>query len=166
MVRFDNWDGLSRGVWMGGFHGRKIYEREKDFSCSWSTHGLDGEGEIGASCGAWWICALDSESIRGVITTSFLPIRTFDQSCRTYPKSSRLLHIPQVSYIFSQRSPLFPCPPFRAKILLIPRSYQPPQHHLPIFAPKSSSPFASTSSSPKSTLPTESPPPSLPSQPP
>jgi hypothetical protein len=44
MVGFDNWDGLSRGVWVGGFHGRKIYEREKDFSCSWSTHGLDREG--------------------------------------------------------------------------------------------------------------------------
>jgi hypothetical protein len=34
MVGFDNWDGLSRGVWMGGLHGRKRYEREKDFSCS------------------------------------------------------------------------------------------------------------------------------------
>ena len=31
MVKFDNWDGLSRGVWMGGFHGRKIYEAKRTF---------------------------------------------------------------------------------------------------------------------------------------
>jgi hypothetical protein len=32
------------GASMGGLHGCKIYEREKDFSCSWRTHGLDKDG--------------------------------------------------------------------------------------------------------------------------
>jgi hypothetical protein len=42
-------------------------------------------GRDWASCGAWWICALDLGNIRGVITTSSLPIPTLDRSYRIEP---------------------------------------------------------------------------------
>ena len=45
------------GASMGELHRRKIYEREKDFSYSWSTHSLDREG-LGV-VGTSRICALD-----------------------------------------------------------------------------------------------------------